>query len=226
MDLHAMKELLANACRVLAFGGQRDGIWGHVTLRLPEGDRFLMKPHEMGLEEIMADDVITVTLDGQKVAGHRKIHSEVPIHAEILRARPDVNCVVHTHPAAPIVFSALGQPMLPISNEGCLFFDSLPTYTGTTDLIREPERGRELAACLGQARAALMRNHPSGAHGITQIFAPVRFEIISTATNPTVKVSRNLNLRILIYGIHSLRFCRPATLHTPQFRPLKPLHSF
>src|ERR1035437_1266343 len=113
MDLAEMKELLAYACKVLAFAGQKDGVWGHVSLRLSEKDLFLMKPSEFGLEEITAADVITVSLDGKKVAGERKMHSEVPIHSEILKARPDVQCVVHTHPAATVAFSALALPLLP-----------------------------------------------------------------------------------------------------------------
>lgn len=154
-----MKETLANACRVLAFADQRDGIWGHVTYRLPGQDAFLMKAHELGLEEITPENLVTVSMSGEKLDGPGKVHSEVPIHSEILRARPDVNCVVHTHPAAPIVFSALERPLLPISNDSCIFFNDLSVYTGTTDLIREKARGEELAQCLGKNRAMLMRNH-------------------------------------------------------------------
>lgn len=118
-----------------------------------------MKPHGLGLEEITATDVITVNMDGQKVAGERKIHSEVPIHSEILKARSDVNCVVHTHPMAAVVFSALGLPLLPLSGKACVFYEELPVYSATTDLIREQSRGQELAACLGKNRAVLLRNH-------------------------------------------------------------------
>ena len=159
MELAAMKELLAYGCKVLAFAGQTDGIWGHVSLRLPQEKLFLMKPAGLGLEEVTADDMITVNLDGEKVGGERKIHSEVPIHSEILRARPDVNCVVHTHPTAPIVFSALDLPLLPLSNESCIFYEELPVYCATSDLIREQSRGQELAQCLGDKRAVLLRNH-------------------------------------------------------------------
>jgi len=159
MNLAEMKDTLAYACKVLAFAGQTDGIWGHVTFRLPGKDAFLMKAHELGLEEITPEGIVTVSMSGEKLDGAGKVHSEVPIHAEILRARPEVNCVVHTHPAAPIVFSALDRPMLPISNESCIFFNDLSVYSGTTDLIREKSRGEEVAQCLGKNRAMLMRNH-------------------------------------------------------------------
>ncbi len=159
MNIEEMKELLVNACKVLAFAGQKDGIWGHVSLRLPQKDLFLMKPWGFGLEEVTAEDVITVNLDGQKVEGTRKIHTEVPLHSEILRARPEVNCVIHTHPLAPIAFSALDVPLLPLSNECCVFYEELPVYSACTDLIREKSRGEEVAQCLGGSRAVILRNH-------------------------------------------------------------------
>ncbi len=154
-----MNEAVAYGCRVLAFAGQGEGIWGHIALRLPGQDAFLMKPADMGLEEITVDDVITLNMDGKHVDGCRKSHREWPIHSEILRTRAEVNCVVHTHPSAPVVFSAMDAPLLPISNESCVFFEALPVYTGTSDLILDQERGQELAVCLGGARAMLLRNH-------------------------------------------------------------------
>ena len=143
MNVADMKELLVYGCKVLAYEGQKDGIWGHVSLRLPQQDSFLMKPAGMGLEEVTAGEMITVSMDGKKIAGHRKIHSEVPIHSEIMKARPDVNCVVHTHPTAPIVFSGLDLPLLPLSNESCIFFVALSVYSATSDLIRDVSRGQE-----------------------------------------------------------------------------------
>ncbi len=154
-----LKETLAYGCKVLAFEGQTDVIWGHVSCRIPDTDTFLMKAANLGLEEITPENIITVNLDGEKVEGTNKIHSEVPIHSEILKMRPDVNCVVHTHPSHAVAFSALNKELLPVGHEGTFFCDGLPVYTATTDLIREKEKGKELAECLGDKNAALLRNH-------------------------------------------------------------------
>jgi L-fuculose-phosphate aldolase len=158
-DISVLAETLSLGCKVLGYQGQTDVIWGHVSLRIPGTDTFLMKAANLGLEEAEADNMVIANLDGEQVGGTGKIHSEVPIHSEILRARPEINCVVHTHPKFATVFASLGKELLPVNHEATLFCDGLPVYTATTDLIREKSRGEELAACLGDKYAVLMRNH-------------------------------------------------------------------
>jgi len=157
--IEELKETLAYGCRVLAFAGQSDIIWGHVSCRLPGTDTFLMKAAYLGLEEASPDNIITVDLEGNKIEGKAKIHSEVPIHSEILKMHSRVNCVVHTHPPNAVAFSSLGKELLPVGHEACLFQSGLPVYSDTTDLIRETARGYDLAKCLGDKNAVLMRNH-------------------------------------------------------------------
>ena len=154
------REALAYGCKILALEGQGDIIWGHVTLRAPQNpEKLYMKPAAMGLEEISASDLITVDLDGRKVDGERPRHSEVFIHTEIMRARPEVNCVVHTHPPHTVAFGSTNRPLLPVGHEGSLFAGGLPVFSETTDLIVTRERGEALAGTLGESNAALLQNH-------------------------------------------------------------------
>jgi len=159
MDLTQRKQNLVYASKALAMEGQGDIIWGHVSIRIPEQNAFLMKPHEMGLGEITLDDVITVDMDGNKIGGHRKRHGEWPIHSEIYRRRPEITCVVHTHPPFATTFSALDQKLLPIQGEGAYFTKNLPTFTITTDLITDKAMGVAMAECMGNSYALLLRNH-------------------------------------------------------------------
>jgi len=78
---------------------------------------FLMKPAGIGLEEMTPDNIITVNVEGDKVGGASPRHNEVFIHSEVLRARPDVQAIVHTHAIYAVVFSSLGKPLLPVSND-------------------------------------------------------------------------------------------------------------
>jgi ribulose-5-phosphate 4-epimerase/fuculose-1-phosphate aldolase len=159
-DIHALKVKLVQACQILAQEGQGDYIWGHVTLRLPDRpDHLLMKPARIGLEEIGPDDVITVNLEGEKVDGSAPRHIEVFIHSEVMRVRPEVNCVVHTHPIHAIAFSSLDKPLLPVGHAGSLFCDGLPVYDETTDLITDRTLGASMARKLDRHDALLLRNH-------------------------------------------------------------------
>lgn len=159
MTIKELKEKLAQSCNILAGEGHWDNILGHVSVRIPGENKILIKPHGFGFEEIRPRHPIVCDLEGKKVEGKYERHSEVFIHTEIYKARPEVNCVVHTHPPYATAFGALGQPLRPISHEGSIFHDGLPLFDYTTALIRTPELGQKLAATLGSARAVLMKNH-------------------------------------------------------------------
>jgi len=77
-----------------------------------------MKPHSVGFDEMAEENILTINLAGQVVAGTARRHSEVYIHSEIFRARQDVDAVIHTHPTHTVAFSATGRPLRPISQGG------------------------------------------------------------------------------------------------------------
>lgn len=156
----ALRERLINAGRVLVDEGQGDYVWGHISARLPDNpNRFLMKPGTLGLEELTQDNIITVDIEGEKVAGDWPRHNEVFIHSEVLRARPDVNAVLHTHPEHAIAFSSLGKTLAAMSNDGTMFSAGVPIFSETTDLITDQPRGKAVAKTLGQGGALILRNH-------------------------------------------------------------------
>jgi len=156
----ALKRRLVDACRILAMAGQGDDVWGHATARVPGTDTFWMKPAGLGLEEIRAEDLQLIDLDGKVLRGPHPRHSEVFIHSEILRARAEVGAVVHTHPVPATVFSSLGVPLRPIMHEGTNFVPpDVPRFDETTDLIVTPELGRAVARTLGNRPALFLVNH-------------------------------------------------------------------
>ncbi|MBM2811032.1 MAG: ribulose phosphate epimerase [Chloroflexi bacterium] len=141
--------------------GHSDVIWGHLTLRDPnDPGRFWMKAAAIGLDEMTADDLVLLDLEGTKIAGMRQRHNEFPIHAEILRARTDVNAVVHTHPTLPTVLATSGHRIRPVTHEGCYFYPpDIPIFSEMTDLIVTRDQGASVARALGSHRALLMKNH-------------------------------------------------------------------
>ena len=51
-----LREQVAWSCRILAMGGHGDYTLGHVSARAAAGDRILMKPNGLGLEEVRPDE--------------------------------------------------------------------------------------------------------------------------------------------------------------------------
>lgn len=156
----AIRQTMIAAGRVLVDSGQDDFTRGHISMRLPDNPSlFLMKAHSTGLDEITMENILTIDLEGQVVAGNSRRHSEVYIHTEIFKARPDVNCVIHTHPPHCVALSATGRPMRGYSQPAALFYNALGVYDGSIQLIRSAAMGADVAKALGPHRAVLLKNH-------------------------------------------------------------------
>jgi L-fuculose-phosphate aldolase len=155
-----IKQLLIMAGKVLVAQGQDDFTRGHISFRLPDNPKlFFMKAHSIGLDEITMQNILTIDLEGNVVAGSARRHSEVYIHSEIFKARADVNCVIHTHPTYSVAFSATGRPMKCYGQPGALFYEALGVYADTINLIRSHAMGAGVARALGRHRAVLLKNH-------------------------------------------------------------------
>ena len=83
---------------------------GNISLRL-DGSRLLMTPTSV-CKGFMTPDMMCITdLDGKKIAGERHPSSEMQMHLEVYRQRPDVQAVVHAHPPIATGFAVAGIPL-------------------------------------------------------------------------------------------------------------------
>lgn len=184
----AVREAVVLSCRVLEAHGQGDLVWGHVSVRDPAGRGVWLKGSNLGFDEVGADDVILLDFDGQVLQGSAGRHVEYPIHTEIMRARPDVHAVVHTHPVHSIAFAATRRPLLPLSHDGSDFVPpDVARFTLTGDLVSTPELGRALAETVGDRNAAFMP-----CHGIVTAAAD-----LGRATTLAVRLERACQIALL-----------------------------
>ena len=158
-DIATQLDELCAAHRILAAEGHEDRTSGHVSWRDPEGRGFWMKRSQIGMDEVLTpEDLILVDFDGKTIAGKGSRHHEWPIHAEILRARPDIHAVGHTHAFYSQLFAATDEPLHPIGKEGA-WFDDQPKFQETCSLVRTPELGVRVAQTLGKADAVFLISH-------------------------------------------------------------------
>lgn len=151
---------MVRAYRALGAAGHGDLVWGHVALRDEATGGFWMKAAGWGFDEVTRDRLVLLSSDGSVLAGDGPRHVEWPIHAEVLRIRPEASAVVHTHAGAAVAFASLSTPLRAISHDGVPFAaPDVPRFTGTADLIRNAELGEALAATLGDANGVLIPGH-------------------------------------------------------------------
>jgi len=83
---------------------------GNISVRYG-GDRLLVTPKSV-CKGFMSPDMMCVTdLDGRKLQGDRDPSSEMLMHLEVYRQRPDVQAVVHAHPPIATGFAVAGIPL-------------------------------------------------------------------------------------------------------------------
>ena len=164
-----LRSRIARACRVLGKLELTRALRGHISARIPGTERIFVRargPAESGVRYTTDDEVIEIGLDGQPASTMPeglRTPSEVFIHTEIYRARPEVNAVLHMHPPRVVLFTICGRPLLPIYGAydphglGLALHD-LANFERSL-LINTATLGRELVAVMGNKRACLMRGH-------------------------------------------------------------------
>jgi 3,4-dihydroxyphthalate decarboxylase len=158
---------VARACRILAMEGLVEGTLGHVSVRMG-GDRMLIRCRgaaERGLMFTAEDDVRLTDFDGALIdpdEGYR-VPNELPIHGELLRARSEINAVVHAHPPAVLVCGIAGLELRPIFGSYNIpamrmALDGVPVYPRSV-LIRRPELAHEMIAAMGDRPVCVLKGH-------------------------------------------------------------------
>ena len=69
---------------------------GNISVRMPSGE-ILMTPSGMIYEDMVPEDVLVMTVEGDIIEGERKPSSDTKALLYIFQNRPDINAVIHTH---------------------------------------------------------------------------------------------------------------------------------
>ena len=84
---------------------------GNISWRDVESGFVVIKPSGIRYEELRAEHMVIVDLEGDVVEGSLKPSSDTASHLYIYRHRPDVNGIVHTHSRYATAFAAVGRPI-------------------------------------------------------------------------------------------------------------------
>jgi len=132
---------------------------GHVSTRIPGRDAFVIQIGSTSRAEVSPESMLVVDYAGNVLEGDGQPPSELPIHLEILRARPDVQSVLHSHMELAIAFTMMeGVKLLPMRARASRWKSGIPIDPDPSH-IKLPEQGRALARTLGPHHAVLMRAH-------------------------------------------------------------------
>ncbi len=149
---------VAAATRILEWRGVLN-YSGHISCRIPGTQDILIQRRNDSRAKVLPERLVRVAMDGRTLSNEGKPPSELVIHLEILKARPDVNCVLHCHMPSAVKFTLMKDAHLtPLLCHATRWRSGIPVHDNPGHIETE-EQGRALAASLGPHNAALMRAH-------------------------------------------------------------------
>lgn len=163
---------------------------GHISARDPErSECFWLLREGVPFTQANIEDMVLLDRDGNIVIGEGNVNSPAfNIHCPILIARHDLNSAAHTHTPWGTPFSAEVRPILPITQEACIFQDDCAIFDDEEVQIRAMEGGTRIAQCLGHRHAIILRNHGLLTAGASVASAVVRFVTLERVAEAHLKV--------------------------------------
>lgn len=170
----ALRRKIVDVCRRLYDRGLISGVDGNISARTESG-RVLVTPTGMSKVDVKAEDLVEVTLTGDRVRGSRHASSEVAVHLRIYSRRPDIGAVVHAHPPVATGFAVAGEGF-----SSCVL-PEIVFQVGWVPLVPYDTPGTEALAdrfepYLATHDAFLMANHGAVTAGATLEIAHQRME--------------------------------------------------
>ena len=150
---------LAASYRLFVKYGWTDLIFTHLSARVPgQANQYLINPYGLLFEEITASSLIKVDFDGNVIAGDYPVNGAGhTIHTAVLRARPEINVVFHSHTRAGMTVSTQRCGLLPLTQFANQVMDEVAYHP--YDIAAGEEECRRLGADLGDKHLMVLNNH-------------------------------------------------------------------
>lgn len=151
---------LAALYRIIDHLGWTDLINTHMSARIPgEPNHFLINNYGEMFDEITASSLVKMDMEGNVLSsGGTFNNAGFIIHSGVYKARPDANCVLHTHTRAGAGVSMIENGLRPISQDALSVYDDLAYHQ--YGVPATPEECEALGrTCSGGAGCIVLMNH-------------------------------------------------------------------
>ncbi len=151
---------LAALYRLFAHYGWTDLNYTHITARVPgEEGCYLINPYGLMFEEVTASSLLKVDYEGRVLSGAEPYNEAGHlIHTAVLKARPEINFVLHSHTRAGVAVSAMAGGLLPLSQHAMAILGQV-AYHPYQDVTSAADECAKLAHDLGDKYLMILHNH-------------------------------------------------------------------
>jgi L-fuculose-phosphate aldolase len=156
---YTLAQKVALTCRILFDNGHDSGLAGQITARGEEVGIYLTQRLGLGFDEISADNLLLVDEHLAVLKGDGMPNPANRFHSWVYRARPDVNCIIHSHALYTSALSMLEVPLEVSHMDTCVLYDDVAFEAKWPGVPVGNEEGELISRALGAKRALLLAHH-------------------------------------------------------------------
>jgi ribulose-5-phosphate 4-epimerase/fuculose-1-phosphate aldolase len=152
---------LAAAHRLIAHFFFVDMTYNHISVRLSENpEHFLVKADNVFMGQVTASNLVKYDINGNHVlpSSYKASPAAYNVHASVLKVRPDIRAVVHTHTPANLAVSAQRGGLRPLTQQAMRFYKRIAYYRNEFD-DTTPEGTKSMAEALKDQWVMILENH-------------------------------------------------------------------
>ncbi len=156
---YTLAQKLALTCRILFDNGHDSGLAGQITARTGQPGSYMTQRLGLGFDEISAGNLLVVDEDLNVLQGDGMANPANRFHSWVYRARPDVQCIVHTHAVQASALSMLEVPLVISHMDNCVLYDEVAFVPKWPGVPVGNEEGELISGALGDKRALMLAHH-------------------------------------------------------------------
>lgn len=154
-----IKSEVLDCAQRLTHRGLFMGTGGNISLRVPGEDRLAVTPSGMDYLLMKPLDICICDFSGALVEGGLKPSIETGMHISIMKSRPDVNAIIHSHQVNASTFAVLDIPIPALFDEQVFNLgpsvDVIPYgMSGSAELLNNVTAG-----VASRCNAYILKNH-------------------------------------------------------------------
>jgi L-fuculose-phosphate aldolase len=156
---YSTAQKLALTCRILFDNGHDSGLAGQITARGTDRTTFYTQRLGLGFDEINAGNFLLVDEHLTVLEGEGMANPANRFHSWVYRARPDVNCIIHTHAVHTAALGMLEVPLEVSHMDNCVLYDDVAFVAKWPGIPVGNEEGELISGALGDKSALMLSHH-------------------------------------------------------------------
>ena len=139
---------LAACYRIFDYMGWSEMIYNHITVKVPGPEQhFLINPFGLHYSEVKASNLVKVDIDGSIVedTDYAVNPAGIVIHTAIHAARPDIQCIAHTHTNAGMAVACTQEGLRADNFYSALMHNQIAYHDFEGITVMDDEKSRLVA---------------------------------------------------------------------------------